>query len=260
MERAGMKIDFHFHAVLSKKVGFDPVLFQQTIQHARQVGLDGLAMTNHLNTPDFEGVYAYLDGHYPYSGATYDVEGVKLFPGIEVHVREGPHFVVIGEREEILVYHRRFRSNLTPETYCTARDVIERQEGLALLTIFAHPFRPKREITRIDPTLYPYFDALELNARDLFFLGREIVTRTEQVARQHRWSIVAGTDAHHYHQLGSVHNEFDLESGSVAGFRTAIANGEYTIHIHDLLDQRVAAARKAKEAIKQAKLGMPAGV
>jgi PHP family Zn ribbon phosphoesterase len=250
-----MKVDLHFHAVLSKRIGFVPVFFLQVIQQAQQVGLDALAMTNHFDTPGFADIYAYLDREYAYSGHAYEVGSVKLLPGIEVSVREGPHLLALGGREAILEYQRRFRHSKMPETYCSARDFFDRQEGLPLLTICAHPFRPRREITRIDDSLYPRFDALELNARDLVLLGRDIVVRTEGFAQEYHLPVVGGSDAHHYHQLGSVYSRFDLTLDTVAELQRAIQQAQYTIHIDDLLEKRVAAARRAKEAIKQARLG-----
>jgi hypothetical protein len=177
---------------------------------------------------------------------------------MEVNVREGPHVVVLGEREAILAYHARFRHNMTPETYCFAHEVFDRQEGLRLLTILAHPFRPGREMARIDARLYSCFDALELNARDLVLVGKEIAARTEHVAWVCGLPMVAGSDTHHYHQLGTVYNRFDSAFGSVIELEDRIDRGEYTIHVDDQIDARVKRARTAKEAHKQAKLGIPA--
>jgi predicted metal-dependent phosphoesterase TrpH len=253
-----MKVDLHFHAVLSKKVGFEPAFFQETIQQARRVGLDALAMTNHFNTPNFEGVFAYLDREYTYAGSYYRVDGVKLYPGMEVNVREGPHVVLLGEREAILEAHTRLRGNLTPETHCSASALFDRQEGLRLLTILAHPFRPGREINRIDARLCSRFHALELNARDLVLVGKEIAARTERAARQVGLPMVAGSDTHHYHQLGTVYNRFDSTFGSVIELEDLIERGEYTVHVDDRIETRVKRARTAKEALKRAKLGIPA--
>jgi hypothetical protein len=212
-------------------------------------------MTNHFNTPNFEGVYAYLDGEYTYAGLYYEVNGVRLYPGMEVNVREGPHIVVLGEREAVLAYHARFRHNMTPETYCSARDLFDRQDDLQLLTILAHPFRPGREIARIDPGLLSRLHALELNARDVVLLGKEVVAQTERAAREHGLPVVAGSDAHHYHQLGTVYNRFDVAFSTVSELGERIVRGEYTIQVDDRIDERVRTARAAKEAIKQAKLG-----
>jgi predicted metal-dependent phosphoesterase TrpH len=251
-----MQVDLHFHAVLSKKIGFEPAFFQESVRQARRVGLDALAMTNHFNTPNFEGVYAYLDREYIYTGSYYDVDGVRLYPGIEVNVREGPHVVVLGEREAILAYHARFRHNMTPETYCSAHEVFDRQEGLRLLTVLAHPLRPGREITRIGARLYSRFHALELNARDLVLVGREIAARTERVAWEYGLPMIAGSDTHHYHQLGSVYNRFEPVFGSVIELADRIARGEYAVQIDGRIDRRVLRARTAKEALKRAKLGI----
>jgi histidinol phosphatase-like PHP family hydrolase len=243
--------------VLSKRIGFEPDFFQQAIRRARRAGLDALAITNHFNTPDFESTYTYLDRRYPYLGASYDVEGIKLFPGMEVNVREGPHIVVIGERQHILDCYARLRHNMTEETYCSAHEFFDRKAELPLLTVLAHPFRPKREVTRLDTGIWSRFDALELNARDLFTLGRGVIPRVEGIAADSGLPVIAGSDAHHFCQLGTIYNEFASPLNSVAGLKSEIADGDYTIHISRMLEPRVAAARKAKATIKEAKLGTP---
>jgi hypothetical protein len=176
---------------------------------------------------------------------------------MEVNVREGPHIVVLGKREAILAYHARFRHHMSPETYCSAHEALDRQDGLRLLTILAHPFRPGREMARIDPRLYPRFQALELNARDLVLLGREIAARTERVAWECGLPVVAGSDTHHHHQLGTVYNRFGSAFSSVVELEDRIDRGEYTIHVDDQIDARVKRARAAKGAFKRAKLGIP---
>jgi histidinol phosphatase-like PHP family hydrolase len=247
-------IDLHFHAVLSKRIGFSPVLFLQTIEYAKDCGLNALAITNHFNTPDFIGVFAYLDRQFPYSGIYYDVNGIKIIPGMEVNVKEGPHYVVLGRREDILAYYSRFLNHMTPETYPSTEEFLGLQQDFILITILAHPFRPNREITRVDSIFYPYFDALELNARDLFFLGNGLVNKINDFSRATKLPVIAGSDTHHYYQLGSISNEFHSEIESIKILRQLILSQQYTIHLDENINKRVAKAREAKQAILQSTL------
>jgi len=250
-----MKIDFHVHGSLSSKLGFDFGFFRLMIAHARQMGLDALALTDHFHAPDYAEIGRVLEREYPYSGDCYEVEGIRVFPGIEVEVSEGPHLLVIGGRESIAAYYQRLAGHLTPGNYCTTAEFFEKQSGLNVLTIFAHPLRPRREIQRIAPEWYPRFQAMDLNGRDLFVLGHDLRARMATLSTETRLPVVAGSDTHHYLQLGTVFNQFHTAFRTVDDLKSQIASGAYTIHVDQDLDQKVERARAAKQAIKTARLG-----
>jgi len=113
-----------------------------------------ITITDHFDNSDFEGIYSALDAKYPYNGHYYQIEGVRFYPGMEVEVKEGPHLLVSGTREEVLDFYNRLRPHLIPESYVTVPEFFEKQDGLGLMNIFAHPFRPKREFARIAQTLF----------------------------------------------------------------------------------------------------------
>ncbi|MEI2610198.1 MAG: hypothetical protein V9G20_16360 [Candidatus Promineifilaceae bacterium] len=114
-----MKIDFHFHAALSKKIGFELDFFRTTLQQARQVGLDALAVTEHFNSSNIDVLYPTLDAEFEYVGDYYLADGIKLFPGLEIDVQEGPHILVLGNRAAIEVLRGRLQPHLTPDTFCS---------------------------------------------------------------------------------------------------------------------------------------------
>ena len=146
-----MKIDFHVHGSLSSSLGFNLNFFLKTIARAQEIGLDAIALTDHFDADDYKEIHATLDRHYPYSGDCYSVEGIKVFPGIEVGVREGAHLLLIAGRETVATYYRRLEGHFTRDTFCSAQEYFDKQAGLYTLAIFAHPFRVNQEITRVDP-------------------------------------------------------------------------------------------------------------
>ena len=70
------------------------------------------ALTEHFNTHRFLDVYDTLDKEFPYVDDYYDVNGVKVFPGMEVDIKETGHIFMIGSREDI----RGLRSKLDSYT------------------------------------------------------------------------------------------------------------------------------------------------
>jgi predicted metal-dependent phosphoesterase TrpH len=245
-----MKIDFHVHAAMSKEIPFDLDLFHQTLEAARLCGLEALALTDHFDSPNFEEVHRTLEREFDYVGLHYLANGIKLLLGLEFEVGEGPHLLVVSDRDSIFVYQQRLRRVHRRDGACSARVFFDRQEELELLTIFGHPFRPNRDVSRIEPDLYTRFDALELNARDLYFHGADMRARTAIFARTHGIPVVAGSDAHHYHQIGSVYNQFEAACHTLGALKSSIADGAYGIRIDEVLGEKVAAARRAKKLLK----------
>lgn len=69
---------------------------------AKANGLQAVALTEHFNTSNFFAMYDALDQTYPYNGHYYDVNGLKLFPGMEVDIAETGHILLIGLKENVL--------------------------------------------------------------------------------------------------------------------------------------------------------------
>lgn len=97
-----MNIDLHTHGKLSKKSTFSPEYFAEMMFEAKANGLQAVALTEHFNTSNFFAMYDALDQTYPYNGHYYDVNGLKLFPGMEVDIAETGHILLIGLKENVL--------------------------------------------------------------------------------------------------------------------------------------------------------------
>lgn len=251
-----MKVDLHFHSCLSKGIPFEYEFFSQTVARARDQDMFAITITDHFDNGDFEQIYASLDANFPYNGHYYLIDGVRFYPGMEVEVKEGPHLLVSGNREEVLEFYDRLRPHLLPETYVNAPEFFERQDGLDLMNIFAHPTRPKREFARIDPTLASRFDAFDINAKDLWRFGADMRGQVEALGTEHNRPVVAGSDTHHFLQLGSVYNEFQQPFESISELRGLIRDGAYMAHVRPELPEWVEIAQETKKAIKEAKYGI----
>lgn len=251
-----MKVDFHFHSCLSKGIPFDHEFFSQTAERAREQEMFAITITDHFDGSDYEGIYPALDERYAYNGHYYLVNGVRFYPGVEIEIKEGPHLLVSGTRDDVLTFYDRMRNHRTPETFTTLPDFFEKQSGLDLMNIFAHPFRPKREIARVDPTLVSRFDALDINAKDLWRFGADMRNQVEAAGRDFNRQVVAGSDTHHFLQLGSVYNNFNQPFETIAELRARIHEGAYAVHVREELTDWVELAQETKRKIKETRYGI----
>ena len=55
-----MKIDFHSHGKLAKKLPFSEVYTDWMFQEAKKAGLDAICLTEHFNTLQFDEMYQYV--------------------------------------------------------------------------------------------------------------------------------------------------------------------------------------------------------
>lgn len=55
-----MKIDFHTHGKLAKKLPFSIPYTNWLFDEAKRAGLDALCLTEHFNTLQFDEVYGYI--------------------------------------------------------------------------------------------------------------------------------------------------------------------------------------------------------
>jgi hypothetical protein len=146
------------------------------------MGLDAVALTEHFDNPDFKRIYIILDLKFSYVGPYYVAKGVKVFPGVEVSINKGPHLLAISDCDSVLKYFERIPKKSNRKPRCSAKAFFEYQNDLNILSIFAHPFRPGREAGRIAKKMYSCFDAMSLNARDVYFYGMKLRKQTRKFA------------------------------------------------------------------------------
>ena len=187
-----MKFDLHIHSKYSYDSFLSP---ERIIRIARKKGLDGIAVTDH-NT----------------------IKG-----GVETSdINKGDDFIVIVGSEMRTEYgdiiglflNEEIRSQIFMEVVEEIRD----QDGLVVL---AHPFRKG-----IFPTdLLKYIDLIEgFNARSPEGLNR----KAEELAGSHGMSMIAGSDAHLWFEIGRGRTIVNSE------VREALKNGKTKIEGEEL--------------------------
>ena len=102
-----MRLDFHTHGKLAKKLPFSTVYTDWLFDEARRAGLDALCLTEHFNTLQFSDLYGYLASKSRRVGDTLELpNGLRIFPGMETDVAEGGHILSVGPLEAILELNR----------------------------------------------------------------------------------------------------------------------------------------------------------
>src|SRR5690625_4467608 len=136
-----MHIDFHTHANLSKKINVSLETFKEKMQEAKESGLTALAITEHFNATNIIELYETLKEEFPYEKDYYEIEGMKVFCGLEVDVKENGHFLVIGSRDDILTIARLLLPFHDKDAYIPVKDLLTLLADFNVIKIGAHPLR-----------------------------------------------------------------------------------------------------------------------
>ena len=247
-----MKIDLHTHAKLSKASDFSKVYYEEMIREALDNGLDALALTEHFNTRHFEEVYQRLDRMFPYNGEYYDADGLKIFPGMEVDIRETGHILLIGRKEYILETRRQLDGYTEKGSFIPFDDLMDLAEAFPPLKIGAHPFRESTPLHHLTRSQLSRLDAFDLNAKDMYQYGGRSQSRSGSTFRADLGKpVTAGSDTHQCLQFGSVYNESQMPCESADELKSAIMQGAYQLHVSDSLPIKVKASVMLKKLMKE---------
>lgn len=225
-----MKIDLHTHAKWSKGTDFSYGYYRSMMQAAGQAGLDAIALTEHFDTRGFHEMFRTLDRHCSSKQDYYWIEGVKVFPGIEVDVAEGGHILLIGTRAAITEIRCQLEPWIEPDAYIGLSRLLDLADAHDCLKIGAHPYREKNPLHHVQPELLARLDALDLNGRDLHHIGRHMTQRVTELAEKIGLPVVAGSDTHLPPQFGCVCNQLAVgcvPPETVKQLRTLIRQGAY---------------------------------
>lgn len=240
------RIDTHTHPKISKHSPFDPRSVANMVRMAKRVGLDGLALTEHFHAHEFWSIYESLPRMYPMERGVFWAEGVALLPGAEVNIREGAHIIVIGEVPELRRLDRAFPVALSEKYEPTLREFLDVTDDLDLVRIGAHMFRPSKELGNFPPVDLKRLHALEVNGKDF---GTEVMLLAQ--ARALGLPIVAGSDAHHWLQLGVRHSLVHTEEIGLPAVMKAIREGLTGYGVGSYTRVRVKAAKTLKNMTKR---------
>ena len=241
-----MYIDLHTHSKLTRAIEFDVKHFEKFIKVAKNRGLTAIALTEHFDVPNFKEIYQKINEKYKYKDDYFDVNGFKVFTGIEIDVQGNANILVIGKLTSIYELRDMFPENIKEENFMTINDLTQIAREKNMLIIGAHPFRPKNLLHTYNNLYVRGLDAVELNGTDIK-LKKEMF----EYARHLNMPITAGSDAHTIIQLGTVKNYIEKDCNTVEELREEIINNRFEIKISKLAKLKNAISKKYKRYVKK---------
>lgn len=246
-----MLIDTHTHGKLAKYLPFSEQYTRSVYQEAKKRGIDALCLTEHFNTQEFEKIYQFIDEQYPKDGDTYLVEGVRVFPGLEIDMLEGGHNLVIGNYNTITALRNEILSISPVDEFLPAKELFPLIKKYDVLFGAANVYRKGVHNLELSDELIQYYDFFDLNGKDTGLMGTENVDRILKIAEQYQKPVMAGSDTHQYLQFGSVYNNFEKEFSTIEEFRQELFAGNYQLYVDPAIKEKIEGANLLKKALKQ---------
>ena len=242
-----MNIDFHVHGLLSKRKDFNERFFLNEIKYAKRNGIDGIVLCEHFNAICFKKIYSYLEENYIYKGNRYMVEGVSVFPALEVNIKGKGHVIIAGDRDDIMDIHKILEQYMEKENLIELDELLDIADLYNCLKIGAHPCRKGHKLFKHSEESLKRLDAIDLNAKDIFRKG-EIKAKSELIELSQKLgvNIVTGSDSHTPLQIGAIFTTLNKECITVEEIRQAIKSEEYSINISELLTFKVYSSKVLK--------------
>jgi predicted metal-dependent phosphoesterase TrpH len=186
-----MRIDHHLHTSRhSPDSEIDPL---ELVEHAHEIGLEGLVITEHDYQWDPEELSELAASAAP----------LRVFSGAEISAREG-HFLVYGLPS---------LDEVPPGIELTRLLRIIRRHGAAIVA--AHPFRWDQPFDAIVAAHGPVFDAVELVSKNV---SVETRVKTEALLRTYPMGTTGSSDAHELDTVGCYFTEFDHPIETITDF------------------------------------------
>lgn len=215
-----MKAELHCHVKLFAHRPFRPAQLQRRLNRARDMGLDVLAVTEHMDVPDFRGILQCLEELCGRGTGALEWRGLTVLAGAEVSIKEGGDVLCIGTPETVRELEKRL-APVNADNLPSFKGLLDASGDLGFLRIGAHPCRRGKELWKLGPMLKK-LDALEINATELPMAGR-----VQERAKNLGMPVVAGSDAHHWLQIGRVYNLLPpVEKLTAVTFKQALLRGE----------------------------------
>lgn len=245
-----MIIDFHVHGKIKKSFPFDEDRFLLTINEAKENGLDSLAITEHFNSANFLEGYSFLKSNYTCIDDYYDVDGFKVFYGMEVKTKQELEFLVIGNPELVLELRESIINNLNNEKYLDINDLFKLDISDELLIILAHPYRNHIEFPELETNIIDKLDAIELNSKCIYKSGlQEMKEKVTKLSEKLKLPITGGSDTHHFIQVSTAKNIFSKNCNTIREIKEEIKKRNYKIEFSSDLKVRVKSAKIIKKLI-----------
>ena len=244
-----LRLDFHTHGKLAKKLPFSAVYTDWLFGEARRAGLDALCLTEHFNTLHFDQLYGHLASVSRRLGDTLELpNGLRIFPGMETDVAEGGHILSIGPLEAILELNRRLEPHREKGQFLPFASLMDLFDQYPVLVGCGHPYRPGGHVPQQQ---LQRLDFLDLNGKDLAMDPDRARTLTCGLGQQLGIPVVSGSDTHQAMQYGCVTTVFEHSCDSLSALKAEMAAGRDEICLSDSAAVQVRAACLIKRSLKE---------
>ena len=251
-----MKIDFHTHSKLGKKLPFSPQYTEWHFRQAKLAGLDAICITEHYNGIEMESTFDYIQANMERVGDAFVTgDGLTIFMGLEIDALEGGHFLSVGSVCDIKDIYEKLQPFLQKKEHPTFSQLVDIVKPFPVLFGVSHPFRDSNNIRHLQANELRKLDFLELNGKDSA-LDMDNQNKVENLAAEVGLPILAGSDTHQSHQFGCICNQFNKTLTTIEELRHAINSNTYTIVHGENTTVQVQTAKLIKSALKEVhKLG-----
>lgn len=193
------RIDLHVHSKLSGDSDSEP---EELIERAIEIGLDGIAFTEHYSYEASEPVEVFKE---KYKGR------ILILRGVEFSSREG-HCLVFG-----------FNTDRYLEKYTPVAELIEIVQSAGGVVIPSHPFRGINSLGNIIKNLKGLFAIEGFNGYNRHSLNIKAINLAEELSI----AFTGGSDAHESREVGQCFTEFS-DTLTEENFITLLKEGRYT--------------------------------
>ncbi|MCX7793472.1 MAG: PHP domain-containing protein [Thermodesulfovibrionales bacterium] len=193
------RIDLHVHSKLSGDSDSEP---EEIIERAIEIGLDGIAFTEHYSYEASEPVEV-LKGKYR--------GDILILRGVEFSTKEG-HCLIFG-----------FDTDKHLKKYTPVEEVLTIVQSSGGIIIPSHPFRGVNSIGERIRSLRGLFAIEGYNGYNMHPYNVKAV----EIAQELGIPFTGGSDAHEPHEVGQCYTEF-LERVTEENFITLLKAGRYT--------------------------------
>lgn len=247
-----MNIDFHTHGKLAKKLPFSTTYTDWLMKEAKYAGLDGLCLTEHFNTLQFDEIYKYLMGKCDREKDTLVTkEGLRIFAGMETDIAEGGHILSIGTPEEILELNKRLEPYKEKEKFLSFEKLMDFFDEYSVIVGGAHPFREGGHIPQLPKEQLNRLNFLDMNGKDIAQDEEGTKKKVTTLGKELEIPVVAGSDTHQAVQYGCIVTKFCVEALTVSSLYEEMEAKNYTIEISDCASFQVKTAGILKKALKE---------
>lgn len=247
-----MKLDFHTHGKLAKRLPFSTTYTDWLFGEAKDAGLSALCLTEHFNTLQFDELYGYLSARSAREGDALVLgNGLRVFPGMETDIQEGGHILSVGPLEAILELNQRLAPYKQPGNFLPFSKLRDLFDQYPVLVGGAHPYREGGHIPQLPGEQLARLDFLDLNGKDLATDRQRAERLTKGLGEHLGKPVVSGSDTHQAVQYGCVRTRFDHTFTTMEELRDAVNAGGYEICVAPQASRQVATAALLKRALKE---------